>query len=69
MAIRGLAVLEVVIHEGRNRQVRRMCEAAELKVTRLKRVADGCLRLGDLAPGKWRELTDEELDQLYSEVM
>lgn len=64
-----VAVLEVVIHEGRNRQVRRMCEAAELKVTRLKRVAEGCLRLGDLAPGKWRELTDEELDQLYSELM
>jgi len=64
-----VAVVEVIIHEGRNRQVRRMCEAADLKVTRLKRVAEGCLRLGDLAPGKWRELTDEETEQLLSDVM
>ena len=63
-----VAVLEVIIHEGRNRQVRRMCEAADLKVTRLKRVAEGCLRLGDLKPGAWRELTAEETEQLLSEI-
>ena len=55
-----VASLEVTIHEGRNRQVRRMCEAAGLKVTRLRRVAEGRLQLGNLALGKWRELTEEE---------
>ena len=53
--------LSVVIHEGRNRQVRRMCAAAGLKVCRLKRVREGALRLGTLPPGKWRRLTAEEL--------
>jgi len=57
----GVAVLEVTIHEGRNRQVRRMCEAAELKVTRLRRIAEGALKLGDLPAGHWRELTEEEI--------
>lgn len=60
----GVAALEVTIHEGRNRQVRRMCEAAELKVTRLRRIAEGPLKLGDLQAGKWRELTEEELRML-----
>ena len=57
----GEGVLSVVIHEGRNRQVRRMCAAAGLKVRRLKRVREGALRLGTLPPGKWRRLTAEEL--------
>ena len=62
-----IATLEIVIHEGRNRQVRRMCEAAGLKVTRLRRIAEGSLRLGELPVGKWRDLTDEEIDALRNE--
>lgn len=57
----GPGLLSVVIHEGRNRQVRRMCAAAGLRVRRLKRVREGALRLGALPPGKWRRLTAEEL--------
>ncbi len=62
------AVLEISIHEGRNRQVRRMCEQAELTVTRLCRVREGGLVLGDLRPGQWRELTKEELRKLGVET-
>lgn len=58
------AVLEVVIHEGRNRQIRRMCEFAGLRVERLRRVAEGDLMLGDLPEGKWRNLSREEVDLL-----
>ena len=58
------ARLYVTIHEGRNRQVRRMCEAAGLTVTRLRRVGEGSLRLGDLPKGKWRHLTPEEVRSL-----
>lgn len=59
-----LALLELIIHEGKNRQVRRMCEQAELTVTRLKRIAEGAVTLGELALGKWRHLTAEEIDAL-----
>ena len=55
------AEYRVVIHQGKKRQIRRMCAAAGLIVTRLCRVAEGSLRLGDLPPGKWRYLTEEEL--------
>ncbi len=58
------ALVRVTIHEGRNRQVRRMCAAAGLHVTRLRRVAEGCLTLGDLPKGKWRHLTDSEVREL-----
>lgn len=51
----------VTIHEGRNRQVRRMCEAAGMTVTRLRRIREGALELGDLPLGKWRYLTEEEI--------
>ena len=54
------ARLRVTIHEGRNRQVRRMCQAAGMEVLRLKRIAEGGVTLGDLKPGTWRELTEEE---------
>lgn len=56
----GADVLTVMIHQGKNRQVRRMCAAAGLKVERLRRVREGELRLGGLEPGKWRFLTPEE---------
>ena len=58
------ALVTVTIHEGRNRQVRRMCAAAGLHVTRLRRVAEGALILGDLPKGKWRYLTEEEIRTL-----
>lgn len=57
-------VLEFVLHEGRNRQIRRMCEAVELEVIRLKRIAVGSLKLGMLPVGKWRELTDNEVQKV-----
>lgn len=60
----GNAQLEVVIHEGRNRQVRRMCDMAGMKVDRLIRIAEGQLQLGKLPLGKWRQLTDDEVEQL-----
>ena len=57
-------VLEIVIHEGRNRQVRKMCAAAGLRVRRLTRIAEGPLRLGDLPVGQWRYLTENEIEAL-----
>ena len=57
-------LLEITIHEGRNRQVRRMCEAAGMHVTRLKRIREGKLSLGDLPLGKWRYLTEDEVKSL-----
>jgi len=59
------ALLSVTIGEGRNRQVRKMCEQAGLYVTRLKRVREGGIELGELKPGAWRCLTDEELQKLF----
>ena len=58
------ARLQVTIHEGRNRQVRRMCQAAGMHVTRLCRIREGSLSLGDLPKGKWRYLTKEEVAAL-----
>ena len=58
------ALLRITIHEGRNRQIRRMCEIAGMKVNRLKRIAEGSLRLGDLPLGKWRHLTQDEVESL-----
>ena len=55
------AELEVVIHEGKKRQIRRMCRAVGLSVTRLCRVGEGPLTLGDLSPGKWRHLSADEV--------
>ena len=60
------AVLRFVIHEGKNRQVRRMCEQADLQVSWLRRVAEGRLTLGDLPRGKWRALTPAEVAYLKS---
>ena len=58
------ARLSVVIHEGKNRQIRRMCAQCGLTVRRLRRVQEHTLTLGSLPPGKWRYLTREELDAL-----
>ena len=61
------AILDVTIHEGRNRQVRRMCQAAGLEVARLKRIAEGQLRIGDLKTGSWRCLEPKEIEQLLKD--
>ena len=58
------ARIQITIHEGRNRQVRRMCEIAGMHVTRLRRIREGSLELGDLPKGKWRYLTPEEISKL-----
>lgn len=58
------ARFRVTIHEGRNRQVRRMCEAAGMHCTRLRRIREGSLSLGDLPLGKWRYLTEAEVTDL-----
>ena len=61
------ATFEVTIFEGRNRQIRRMCEAAGLTVHRLCRVREGSIALGRLPVGKWRHLTLEEVTALRKE--
>ena len=60
----GRAVLSVTIHEGKKRQIRRMCALCGLRVTRLRRVREHTLTLGDLPSGKWRRLTAEEVAAL-----
>lgn len=62
------AVLQITIREGRNRQIRRMCEAVGLPVVRLKRTAVGPLKLGMLKPGAWRDLTPEELRAIRNAI-
>lgn len=62
------AMLEITIHEGRNRQVRRMCDMAGMHVTRLRRIRQGSLALGDLLKGTWRELTDAEVKALREDA-
>ena len=58
------AELLVTIHEGRNRQVRRMCDMAGMNVLRLIRISEGSLQLGRLSTGKWRYLTADEVESL-----
>lgn len=60
----GEHTLYITIREGRNRQVRKMCAQAGLSVRRLTRIAEGPLRLGDLPAGKWRRLTENEINAL-----
>ena len=64
----GRTVLRITIQEGRNRQIRRMCEAAGLEVVRLKRTSVGPLKLGMLQPGKWRELAPSELKAIRASM-
>ncbi|MBQ8860923.1 MAG: rRNA pseudouridine synthase [Ruminococcus sp.] len=60
----GRVVLEIVIREGRNRQIRRMCESLGLEVARLKRVAVGTVKLGGLKQGMYRDLSADEVKRL-----
>ena len=64
----GRIVLLMTIKEGRNRQIRKMCEAVGLEVARLRRVSIGPIKLGMLKPGAWRELTAEELRALRTAI-
>ena len=61
-------VMQIVLHEGRNREIRKMCEAVGLEVARLRRTAIGPIKLGMLKPGTFRELTAEELLALKNAV-
>lgn len=58
------AELQITIHEGKNRQIRRMCKACGLGVSRLVRIAEGPVILGDLPLGKWRYMTRDEISFL-----
>lgn len=60
----GRVVLEIILYEGRNRQIRKMCEEVGLEVARLKRTAIGSIKLGMLKQGAYRELTDDEVRKL-----
>jgi 23S rRNA pseudouridine2605 synthase len=64
----GRSIIDITLDEGRNRIVRRWCEAIGLKVDRLARLSYGPVRLGDLAPGKYRPLTPREESALYKAV-
>ena len=64
----GRVVLQMTIHEGRNRQIRKMCEAVGLEVARLKRTAIGPIKLGMLKPGEYRELKPDELRALRNAI-
>ena len=65
----GRVVLEIILYEGRNRQIRKMCEAVGLEVARLKRTAIGPIKLGMLKPGDYRELTKEELRAIRNAIV
>lgn len=58
------SILEIILYEGKNRQIRKLCENANLEVARLKRLAEGSVKLGMLPQGKWRDLKKEEVDSL-----
>lgn len=60
----GRVVLEIILYEGRNRQIRKMCEEVGLEVARLKRTAVGSIKLGMLKQGDWRNLTEDEVRKL-----
>lgn len=65
---KNLIELELILHEGRNRQIRRMCAQCGFIITRLRRIREENLELGNLPPGKWRYLTDAEKQMLYHAV-
>lgn len=59
-------VLEMIIHEGKNREIRKMCEAVGLEVARLKRTQIGGVKMGMLKQGDWRDLTEKEVKKLLA---
>ena len=59
-------VLEMILHEGKNREIRRMCEAVGLEVKRLKRTQIGLVKMGMLKQGDWRDLTEKEVKNLLA---
>lgn len=63
---KGNSVVEITIHEGKNRQVRKMCSAFNHEVLSLKRIAIGKLSLNDLKEGHWRYLNEKEISYLKS---
>ena len=67
--IKNNALVHVTIHEGKNRQVRKMCEAIGHNVLTLKRIAIGPIALNDLPEGKWRRLSEVELNSLYQKKL
>ena len=60
-------VLSMELFEGRNRQIRKMCEQTELRILSLRRISIGSVKLGDLRPGKWRHLTKTEVASLSAQ--
>ncbi len=64
----GKTVLHITIHEGKNRQIRRMCDAVGLEIHLLKRIAVGNLSLGHLQPGEYRPLSTKETEELLSSI-
>ena len=62
----GRVVLEMILHEGKNREIRRRCEAVGLDVARLKRTQIGGVKMGMLKQGDWRDLTEQEVKKLLA---
>lgn len=62
----GRVILEMILHEGKNREIRRMCEAVGLEVARLKRTQIGGVKMGMLKQGDWRDLTEQEVKKLLA---
>ena len=62
----GRVVLEMILHEGKNREIRRMCEAVGLEVARLRRTQIGGVKMGMLKQGAWRDLTEQEVKKLLA---
>ena len=57
-------ILRMTLFEGRNRQIRKMCQTQRLQILSLRRIAIGDLELGNLAPGQWRHLTRAQVQYL-----
>jgi 23S rRNA pseudouridine2604 synthase len=64
----GDKTFKIILHQGLNRQIRRMCEFLGYKVTRLKRIRFMNIMLGDLETGKWRYLTSDEKKELLKDI-
>ena len=62
----GRVVLEIIIYEGRNRQIRKMCDSLGLEVARLRRIQIGGVKMGMLKQGDWRDLTEIEVKKLLA---